>query len=332
VIIPYLEHKTNSTIMDKQGVDDFGHEYLSLNGFPTEVMTFGPNLFELSKLEKEQLPKTIILMIPGNPGVIKYYEEFMRCIFNAFEGRCPVWGISHGGHSKGPPTNNTLVSGNVSLDNLEGQINHKKFFINDFIPGSVRLVLIGHSIGAYMTLELLKLLPNDRITKAILLFPTIERMAISPNGKWTTPLVTYVPFIPTFFAYLSLCLPEDFRLKLIRWYFRRLSIPQCISEATLHFFQPSVVKSSIRLAKDEMDKVVDINSASILANQDKIIMYYGAKDGWCPVSYYLDTKNRFPGIDARLCENGFEHAFVLESSREMADQVSDWLREKIVLK
>jgi pimeloyl-ACP methyl ester carboxylesterase len=216
------------------------------------------------------------------------------------------------------------------MDNLDGQIKHKKYFINDFVPATVHLVLIGHSIGAYMTLELLQHLPKDRVEKAILLFPTIERMAISPNGKWATPLLTYFQFLPISFAYFSTFLSNEFKVKLIRWYMKGSNIPECVYKATLDLFEPSVVRASMRLAKDEMEKVVDINSEAVLANQDKLIFYYGVTDQWCPVSYYQDTKNRFPEVEAWLCEDGFEHAFILKSSREMAAKVSGWLQEKVL--
>ena len=54
------------------------------------------------------------------------------------------------------------------------------------------MILIGHSIGAYIILHLLKNCHRaEDVTKCILLFPTIERMAISPSGRYVTPMVTY---------------------------------------------------------------------------------------------------------------------------------------------
>lgn len=42
-------------------------------------------------------------------------------------------------------------------------------------------------------------------------------------------------------------------------------------------------------------------------------------DPWCPVQYYKDMVKAHPKADIRLCDNEFDHAFVLESSIGMGD-------------
>ena len=46
---------------------------------------------------------------------------------------------------------------------LEGQIEHKVNFIHKFVPDDVEVVLIGHSIGAHIILEIMERLHRDRI-------------------------------------------------------------------------------------------------------------------------------------------------------------------------
>ena len=83
-----------------------------------------------------------------------------------------------------------------------------------------------------------------------------------------------------------------------------------------------------------MDTVVsDINnflSQVIGQNVKKLIFYYGATDHWAPVSYYEDMKNKFPEGEIYLCERKFKHAFVLESSEEVAEMVALWIQGIIV--
>lgn len=57
----------------------------------------------------------------------------------------------------------------------------------------------------------------------------------------------------------------------------------------------------------------------------QIIFYYGAKDHWCPVQYYLDMKQDFPHGDIRLCEREFRHAFVLDAGSEVSKMVAEWI-------
>lgn len=73
------------------------------------------------------------------------------------------------------------------LFDLEGQIEHKVDFIHRYVPSDVKITLVGHSVGCYIILKMLK---NKRISHEVhmsyLLFPAIERIGSSPNGKFFT--------------------------------------------------------------------------------------------------------------------------------------------------
>ena len=72
-------------------------------------------------------------------------------------------------------------------------------------------------------------------------------------------------------------------------------------------------------------------SKAIEQNLKKLIFYYGTTDHWAPVSYYEDMKKKFPDGEIYLCERKFKHAFVLESSEEVAEMVAPWIQEVIAL-
>lgn len=114
-----------------------------------------------------------------------FYESFMRTLHGML-GR-PVWAVSHGGHCT-PPDAMDLVEGRSDSSNrsgldpvltvmcacgpdgaaaarrdvfgLDGQIQHKLAFIRDRVPRGTRLVLVGHSIGCYMILEMMRRSPE----------------------------------------------------------------------------------------------------------------------------------------------------------------------------
>lgn len=96
------------------------------------------------------------------------------------------------------------------------------------MPSDVKIHLIGHSIGAWMILQLLE---NERIRsriqKCYMLFPTVERMMESPNGwvftKVAMPLYSVFGYI--FFSFFNF-LPVWLRLMLIQIYFLIFSIPR----------------------------------------------------------------------------------------------------------
>jgi len=64
-------------------------------------------------------------------------------------------------------------------------------------------------------------------------------------------------------------------------------------------------------------------------NPKKLIFYYGATDHWTPVTYYEDMKEKFPDGEIYVCERKFKHAFVLESSEEVAEMVAPWIQKVI---
>ena len=78
------------------------------------------------------------------------------------------------------------------------------------------------------------------------------------------------------------------------------------------------------------DSQLNFLSQVVEQNLKKLIFYYGATDRWSPVSYYADMKKKFSDGEIYLCERKFKHAFVLESSEEVAEMVAPWIRNVIV--
>ena len=63
-------------------------ESILVNGIPTAV----------SKLLPPKCSSDVVaVVIPGNPGLIEYYDEFIASLFEASGGKLPVYGISHAG-------------------------------------------------------------------------------------------------------------------------------------------------------------------------------------------------------------------------------------------
>lgn len=87
-----------------------------------------------------------------------------------------------------------------------------------------------------------------------------------------------------------------------------------------------------------MQEVVEADYDVIERHESKLTWYYGSNDHWCPVEYYEDMKASFPLMDIHLCRSKFEHAFVLNSSQDMAHftwqhakQLNIWMQEFVFL-
>ena len=147
----------------------------------------------------------LIFLIGGNPGLISYYEPFLKTLHallcsspESESARFYVYGNSLAGFD-----NQFLANGQESPDplGLKDQIwNTENLIYNEiglYRKASVpedsvpKVILIGHSVGAYILLEIIRQ-HRQRIEDSgdedfdliggILLFPTIVNIAKSPSG------------------------------------------------------------------------------------------------------------------------------------------------------
>ena len=141
---------------------------------------------------------------------------------------------------------------------LEEQIMHKNKFLEEHIAPHSKIILIGHSIGAYIILNLLKTCNRaSDITKAILLFPTIERMAVSPNGRYVMPMVTYFKWLAVSAVAAFSILPDFFKQSLVKWWLSdRENLMLSSVESVLKLLTPQSVNGVVTMAHDEMKEVV----------------------------------------------------------------------------
>ncbi|XP_069742547.1 lipid droplet-associated hydrolase isoform X4 [Narcine bancroftii] len=209
---------------------------------------------------------------------------------------------------------------------LNGQIEHKLAFLRKNVPKDTKIVLIGHSIGCHMILEMMKQEPGLQVLKAILLFPTIERMAESPQGKLMTPVLCNLRYLIYMTIYFLSFLPESVKASLVRWALQGLQLDEATVTASLNLFSVSCAANAMYMGSQEMMQVVQRDDSTIKLFLHKLIFYYGSNDHWCPVSYYEDMKRSFPEGTILLCQKGIRHAFVLDANVEMAQMIIEWLR------
>uniref|UniRef100_A0A3Q2D5X7 Lipid droplet-associated hydrolase n=1 Tax=Cyprinodon variegatus TaxID=28743 RepID=A0A3Q2D5X7_CYPVA len=272
-------------------------EFIYCSGAATEV---------LKDLNLEDMKGS--LLSSGNPGMVEFYRSFMQTLHSLLG--LPVWAVSH--------AEDASAAAKRDVFGLDGQVQHKLAFLHQHVPRGTALVLVGHSIGCYMILEMMRRDPELKVLKAVLLFPTIERMAQSPQGKVMTPLMCqlrYLLYLPLFL--LSL-LPHD-----PSSWSGSSDLPE--PPVMFCFLFPAAV-NALYLGGQEMRMVLERDNVTIQKNLDKLLFYYGVSDHWCPVTYFQDIRRDFPHGDFRLCEKGIRHAFVLDAGRDVAQMVAEWTR------
>ena len=188
--------------------------------------------------QSEDTSHTLIYFIPGNPGLISYYTNFLSSLSASLSTP----------HASSNPINyhvytqNHLGFSDSEYDSspdsnfpygLEDQIlSTYRTIVSLRIPSAPRagqvyddVVLIGHSMGCYIALEVISRLhkpsapsshavaalgnqeaenesEKPRIKAAILLFPTIFDIAVSPNG-FKLKFLFYLPKIPQIVSLLA---------------------------------------------------------------------------------------------------------------------------------
>ena len=231
--------------------------------------------------------QTVIFLIPGNPGLISYYHEFLGLLAESKVGReCTIFGASLGGFEVGgdeseggeqallwPKQDDGVDSrqwkrqqgrlwglrqqvdlcfrrmeglvmqirqeheSRVDGRETEGEGEERHNYMEDGGETEIEVILMGHSVGAWIALEVRRLwwekyqlqnttsnttgaqaeledgdlspsqgmppTPTYAITASILLTPTIIDLARSPSGRLATPLLSNLPFLPTLMQTLT---------------------------------------------------------------------------------------------------------------------------------
>ncbi|XP_065280867.1 lipid droplet-associated hydrolase-like [Dermacentor albipictus] len=309
----------------QQRGEDVPMHFVSVNKVPTQVICYG----DPGSLASDAA-KPVVLVIPGNPGSIEFYAEFMREIYQGLKGKVIVWGVSHAGHVAPPkPMQIPNVEDHPTLYSCDGQIGHKMAFIKQYIPSGTPLILVGHSIGCHMVLEILKRAPDLNVRKAFLLFPAIESLDACPRVGLINPLITYLrPLTVATLSALRL-LPRSVQNLLIRFYIyiaTACTTPHRTSlNGAQNYFRPECLMACFVFTRDIIQNVRERDDATIGRHADKLVVYYGRNDHWSPVEYYDDLRRTFPEADVRLCDRGFRHAFVLDRSVDVGSMVRGWM-------
>jgi hypothetical protein len=104
------------------------------------------------------------------------------------------------------------------------------------------ITLIGHSVGAYILLELITRIRKSssplNIRGGILLFPTVTHLAQSPSGIKVTPILTNIPDLPRKINLVAKCLVWLLPRAALKWIVGKVaSMPDYAAEVTTRFLR-----------------------------------------------------------------------------------------------
>lgn len=249
--------------------------------------------------------------------MISYYDEFLSTLHEDSPSTT-ILGLSLAGHEEyelsSPLSLQQQIENKVRI--VDMILSSPPFSSLSPVPQDTtpKLVVMGHSVGAYMALQVLKQRPQN-VDHTFLLFPTISH--ISKGGIFSrfSSLMTSIPGVPKLLGWMTFLLRFIFPIPLLALLLRvGHSLPGTSLTTTLYkFFNPSSVHSFCHLAKHEFREIKELDVDSLTKYSKRITACFAVKDRWVPqfardqIISIVNTN----GGDAIICNEGFPHAFSL---------------------
>ena len=225
----------------------------------------------------------------------------------------------------------------------------------------VKVILMGHSVGAFIAMEILRLHnektpPPDhahtgkeerrlryqqdnelQIEGAILLTPTIINLHLSQSGRIAESLLKWLGIPLSTMAQwgaklLGIVLGEE-GVKWIVSTVTGMKSHEAGLDTTVNFLRSTEgVKQSLELARDELRSIRgDRWGEDVWEETTRLCLLFAKRDRWVADETREEILEKLERGDGRnrvvVDETGLEHAWCLRQNREVADRVRDWLEE-----
>ncbi|TGJ87141.1 hypothetical protein E0Z10_g1575 [Xylaria hypoxylon] len=301
----------------------------------------------------------LIFFVPGNPGLVGYYAPFLSSLRDSLDSNTSLtttYFHIHGQNLAGftDQDHEPFTSQRKPYD-LEYQIQHiLKTVSGQRIESGPKqgqsydhVLLIGHSVGAYIVLETChrvlrdpSLAPELKLTSGILLFPTIVHIADSPSG-WRLNTLRQTPLLGDNAYRIAQGFLHLWSYNTLHWFVSRILgfPPHAVDVTTQWLKSRDGVWQSLHLGMDEMrvigedkwdDELWDISQSSKSAIP-KFYFFFGQRDHWV-AEHYRDAfirKRSAQTERTRLIvdEGDLPHAFCIDHSEPVAQKVHAWITE-----
>lgn len=296
-----------------------------------------------SPRHKQTTNRALIYFICGNPGLIDFYADFfdfLRGLLSSSEGSTTydIYGRNLLGFDDADHT--PFGARNEPWD-LEEQI---EGMYDDVAARKTQdrpydfVILMGHSVGAYIAVEIFHRHMKQRATRAphlelqhgFLLFPTLTDIALSSSGKHMASLMRFTLFEANAHicakAILSL-IPEN----AIRWIVKNVMRFNAHAAAVVSGWLKSRdgVWQAIHLGKSELrticaekweDELWEVTERS--ATTPKFFMFYARQDHWVAdhardafIEKRREHGERGGRTSIAVDEGDIKHAFCVKESK-----------------
>ena len=286
--------------------------------------------------------KPIIILIPGNPGIAEYYRTFTERLNEKTSNFYSIHTIDYAGFSLKPSNSffsiqeelehsiheiqQLIQNLNQNNSNPSDKKNKSDFKYKKNIKPKFPIILMGHSIGAWIAREIDKRENlNFSVQQLIYIFPFFHKDPHSKLQKFLELLLN-TPFLDRliYSIYLFLrILPNSLLNKIMSPFLKKMN--QNAKNVTWKYFveHKHILKSVIFLARTEFQTLpysLFLKDFSMIGNNKFIL--YNTDDLWAPFWAYECLVQIFPKENIDLYQ-GSIHDF------STTEEGIEWVSEKI---
>jgi pimeloyl-ACP methyl ester carboxylesterase len=239
----------------------------------------------------------IIYFLTGNPGLVEYYRTFLTHLYGLLsrdtstsrDVEFQVYSRSLSGFEMSTSDIKTAKWHKMPPYGLQDQIRHAEEDVTDLVEAArdaggkdVRVILVGHSVGAYLGLEIVRRLRahglagedyETRISGCVGVFPTVVDIARSESGMKASVRIICLghclpanhmtkPFLKNsnfaliasmIVSFLTMLLPITLLSKLVA---AVMDFPEDAAHTTASFIKsPHGIQQALHMARDEMFQI-----------------------------------------------------------------------------
>ncbi|XP_078433880.1 alpha/beta-Hydrolases superfamily protein isoform X1 [Wolffia australiana] len=289
-----------------------------VSGFSTELVEF-----------HSEEPVLHILFIPGNPGIVSFYKKFIEAMYENFEGRASITGIGHVSHTKKTCVTRRTFS-------LQDQINHKVDFIKQELQDTkIPVIMVGHSIGSYICLEILKISPLQGVKLTVALYPFLTRN----KGSFKQDFIGFISRSSILSAAVSTLsyslglLPTRVKSFLVRRSLGPSWTSSAVDIIATNLLEYQTMRSILFMTLTEFEELAeDPDWSFIRSKQGEIAILFGDDDHWGPLTLLEEISKQAPDVHLAVEKEGHTHAFCCTDAGSVwvADHVASLIKIRIL--
>jgi len=266
----------------------------------------------------------LVVVLPGNPGQPLFYAATAVSLARAARARVCV--LSHAGHC--------ARAGARGFFDLPAQAAHALAGVRAEVraaPRGAALVIVGHSIGAWLALEALRA-PDLARARAVLWMPTLAHIARARKARALAPLLFCGRTLAGAAGAAAAALPLAAQRALVAAAALPRGAAPALVDATVALLSRRVAINALWMAADELRRVGAPDAAHGAAVGARCAALFVEGDAWNDHAGADAAAARalLPGArvvhDAR---EGHTHGFVLHaaSAARVAARTAEWIDE-----